>query len=63
MAKYLIHQATIEKPELMLENTKDLVEGIAEAVEFKVMEQRIKEIHSTEVVQRVLTSLTLMTSK
>ena len=63
MAKYLIHQATIEKPELMLENTKDLVEGIAEAVEFKVMEQRIKEIHSTEVVQRVLTNLTLMTSK
>jgi len=63
MAKYLIHQATLEKPELMLENTKDLVEGIAEAVEFKVMEQRIKEIHSTEVVQRVLTSLTLMTSK
>ena len=63
MAKYLIHQATLEKPELMLENTKDLVEGIAEAVEFKVMEQRIKEIHSTEVVQRVLTNLTLMTSK
>ena len=50
MAKYLIHQATLEKPELMLENTKDLVEGIAEAVEFNVMEQRIKEIHSAEVV-------------
>ena len=63
MTKYLIHQATLEKPELMLKNTKDLVEGIAEAVEFKVMEKRIKEIHSTEVVQRVLTSLTLMTSK
>ena len=62
MAKFLIHQACLEKPELMLENTKDLVEGIAEAVEFKVMEQRIKEIHSTKVVQRVLTSLESMTS-
>lgn len=62
MAKYLVFQAMRERPELVLMG-EIRIKDVTVDIDFKVMEERIKDIHQNQVVPRDALMLKHMTKK